>query len=147
MLLNKSTEHAIRLVLYLTRFQNGNFRRIREIAEECGVSYFQLGKVAQSLIKAGILESYTGPHGGVRLTKGRSETRLYDILEAVEGTDIFERCVLGFQECGDVNPCPVHDHWKKARSVISQLFKERTVEEFVDEEFVEFDSRVFSPKH
>lgn len=132
MFLNKSTEYAIRLVLHLIRQSHENYVRIRVIAEDCGISYFQLGKVAQALIKAGILYSYTGPNGGVKLAKDPSRITLFDVVDAVEGTDLFEKCVLGLDECDDENPCPVHSHWKNAREVISTMFKEKTVGEFVE---------------
>jgi len=131
MFFNKSTEYAIQLVLHLIRSNDGNFKRLREIAEDCDISYFQLGKVAQALIKSKILESYTGPNGGVKLLKDPSQTTLFDIVKAIEGTDVFNRCVLGLDLCGDQNPCPIHDHWKEARNVISEVFKEKTVSEFV----------------
>lgn len=131
MFLNKSTEYAIQLVLFLIRSNDNGFKRIREIAEECGLSYFQLGKVAQVLIKSKILESYTGPNGGVKLAQDPSSITLFDIVKAVEGPNTFTRCILGFDDCGDHEPCPVHVDWKKASSVISQMFKEKTIKEFV----------------
>ncbi|MFQ6674329.1 MAG: RrF2 family transcriptional regulator [Fidelibacterota bacterium] len=131
MLLSKSSEYAIQLILYLVRYPKATFTPIKEIAAHTGISFFQLAKVAQHLIKGGILTSYTGPNGGVALSRAPHQLRLFDIVSAMEGPAVLDGCVLGLDLCRDENPCPVHQYWKEAREVITKMFKERTLDEFV----------------
>lgn len=137
MLLSKSSEYALRLVLYLTFHPAKAFTPLGQIAAETGISFFRLSKVAQVLIKAGILTSYTGPNGGVNLAKSPDRLRLFDVVEALEGPAVFDGCVLGLAGCGEENPCPVHTHWKKAKDVINRIFKEMTVDQFTELELNE----------
>ncbi|MCH7938765.1 MAG: Rrf2 family transcriptional regulator [Candidatus Marinimicrobia bacterium] len=132
MLLSKTSEYAIRLVLCLSRHPGGEYIPIKKIADQSGISYFQLGKVAQRLIKAHILDSYTGPNGGVALARQPSEIRLYDIVSAIEGPDLFDRCVLGLEGCGEANHCPIHNYWKNIKGSIMTLFREKSLDEFAD---------------
>ena len=132
MLLSRTSEYAIQMVLYLSHHPTEEYVRIKTIADETNISYFKLGKVAQRLIKAHILNSYTGPNGGVALVKQPSEIRLFDIVSAIEGPDLFDRCVLGLEGCGEANNCPIHDHWKGVKDSIMTLFKDKSLDEFAD---------------
>jgi len=128
--LSKTSEYAIRLVFYLLK-EGGNhhYIRLRKIAPELGVSFYQLTKVAQKLIQAGILDSYTGPNGGVALKKSPDGIRLIDIVAPIEGEDLFDKCMLGLGECGDDDPCPVHEYWEDTKLRLKRLFNEMTLEE------------------
>jgi Rrf2 family protein len=72
MLLTKSSEYAIKMVMYLVQHPKDEYTPIKEIAEKTGISFYRLGKIAQQLTKARILESYTCPHGGVLLAQATS---------------------------------------------------------------------------
>ncbi|MCH8010709.1 MAG: Rrf2 family transcriptional regulator [Candidatus Marinimicrobia bacterium] len=132
MLFTKTTEYGIRIVLHLVKFGGNDYMRIQDISDICGVPPFRLSKVAQKLTREGLLESYTGPNGGIRLTRPVDDIRLLDVIRALEGEDVFTRCVLGLEGCGDENPCAIHEHWKEAREVILNMFEGKTVEELID---------------
>lgn len=142
MLLTKSTEYGIRIVLYLAKVGGNGYVRIREISDHCGVPSFRLSKVAQKLTRVGLLESYTGPIGGIRLGRAADDICLLDVVRAVEGEDTFTRCVLGLKGCGDMNPCAIHEHWKEAREVILNMFEGRTLEELIDIDEIQEVQRV-----
>lgn len=132
MLLSKTSEYAIRLVLGLPRHPMGEYIHIKILAAQSGISFFQLAKVAQRLIKAHILVSYTGPNGGVALVRQPSEISLHDIVSAIEGPDLFDRCILGLEGCGEASHCPIHSHWKSIKEPIMTLFREKSLDDFVD---------------
>jgi len=128
--LSKTSEYAIRLIFYLLKEgDNCHYIRLRKIAPELGVSFYQLTKVAQKLIQAGILESYTGPNGGVTLKQNSDGIRLIDIVAPIEGGGLFDKCMLGLGECGDGDPCPVHEYWEDTMLRLKRLFNEITLEE------------------
>ncbi|MFQ6616353.1 MAG: RrF2 family transcriptional regulator [Fidelibacterota bacterium] len=137
MLLSKTSEYALLLVLYLVSHPAETFTPLGRIAHETGISFFRLSKVAQALIRAGILISYTGPNGGVNLAKPPDRLRLFDVVEALEGPAVFDGCVLGLDQCGEENPCPVHTYWKEAKNVITRMFKEMTLDQFTELELLE----------
>ncbi len=131
MLLSKSSEYAIRLVFHLVK-QSGEYIRLKNAAKVLEIPYYQLAKVANVLIRNKILQSHTGPRGGVTLNKDIDSLSLIDIVKPLESDDIFERCVLGLSVCGDENPCPIHDYWKGTKEEIKQLFTVRTVKELIE---------------
>jgi len=130
LLLSKTSEYAIRMVFYLLRDGNTDqYIRLNQIADALGVSFYQLTKVAQKLIQAGVLISYTGPNGGIALSSDSNRIRLVDVVAPIEGEDFFDRCVLGLNECGREDPCPVHSYWEEIKIRLNQLFQDTTLEE------------------
>ena len=45
-----------------------------------------------------------------------SEIRLSQIVEAIDGVDYFEGCLLGLPACNNDNPCSLHDLWLDTRN-------------------------------
>lgn len=131
MLLSKSSEYAIRLVFYLVYNESGKYVRIKEMAPSVGTSPFHLTKIAQKLTQAGIIQSYTGPNGGLSLLKKPKEIHIMDVIAPFEGEDIFSDCLLGISECDGENPCEIHNHWYDIKAQIKQLFLEKSFEDIL----------------
>jgi hypothetical protein len=47
---------------------------------------------------------------------------------------------LGFSECGDETPCPVHSQWKQRKETIIEMLQTRNAEELSKELHVKLDS-------
>ena len=105
---------------------------LKTIAEEGRLPYYQLAKVAQKLVGAGILNSYKGPNGGVALSRGPEKIRLSDVLDITEEDEFANRCLMGLPECGDANPCPMHNFWGPVRADLQLLFKGTTISDLTD---------------
>jgi len=123
MLFSKTSSYGIRAVLYLTMNVNRPFVLIREIASELDISYHFLGKIFQTLIQAGLIISYKGPNGGVKLAKKPADLFLIDVIRAIDGMDLFTKCVIGLNECSDTHPCPLHYQWSAIRSKIYEMLR------------------------
>jgi len=133
MLLSKASEYAIRLVFYLMDKKPDNkWVRIKTAARDLDLPYFQLAKIANTLIKENVLTSFTGPSGGVALKADPSELKLIQIIEPIEGKNVLQQCVLGLEKCGEENPCPIHQHWVETKRQILDLFDNRTLDQLRD---------------
>lgn len=123
MILNTSSEYAIKLVFYLIENnKTGSYVRIRSIADELEVSYYLLAKVAHALIQKKILSSYQGPRGGIRLMIPPGELTIMDIIRHFANEEDFNRCVLGLTECSSRNPCAIHFEWLQTKEPLLKLF-------------------------
>lgn len=123
MLLSKSCIYGLRASLFLASNQNGEYISIREMSDKLDISFHFLTKILQQLTAAGLMESYKGPNGGVRLTKSGSEVSLFEIVEAIDGKDLFTECALGLPGCGTEKPCPLHDKWADTRDSIRAMLE------------------------
>ncbi|MDZ7764461.1 MAG: Rrf2 family transcriptional regulator [Melioribacteraceae bacterium] len=83
----------------------------------------------QILTESGIIGSKKGKNGGFYLAKSPSSIKLIEIVEAIDGLEIFNNCVLGFPGCSNENPCPVHEKWGKLRDDAYKMLSNETLEQ------------------
>jgi len=127
MIYSNACEYGIRAMVYLVG--RGEDRKIllKDIAENENIPGPFLGKVFQTLVKAGLLTSSKGPGGGYQLAKTPEEITLYDIYCAIDGGKDLDACAVGLKDCHDEPPCPLHDTWKPIRNSIRQYLETTTL--------------------
>ncbi|MFQ6673285.1 MAG: RrF2 family transcriptional regulator [Fidelibacterota bacterium] len=128
--LTRSSQYAIELVLYLMSHNSGTYFPLNKVAEETGLSFHYLSKIARMLTRVQLLTSYRGPHGGVALARSADRITLFDIVSAIEGEDLFNQCLLRPAPCDEAYPCPAHDLWLPIRDRIQHLFMKTSIEAF-----------------
>lgn len=102
---------------------------LSKIAAEYDIPKHFLSKILQQLVKGKLLSSTKGPSGGYRLIRHPDEITLIEIVEIIDGTDVFYECGIGFKKCDDEDPCPFHDDYKTVRDKVKQLFETKTLGE------------------
>lgn len=110
MRLNQATDYAMRAVLYLSGLPYGQVVEARLIAEEEHIPIRFLLKILRLLTRGGIVESHRGVNGGYSLARPPSEITMLQVVEAVEGPIIVNRCLYSPDECNKLysRKCPVH---------------------------------------
>jgi Rrf2 family transcriptional regulator, iron-sulfur cluster assembly transcription factor len=121
MLLSKSCVYGLRATLYLASKDKNEFIPIKRMSDKLEISFHFLTKILQQLTADGLLESFKGPNGGVRLTKSPSKIALIDVVLAIDGPKLLTECALGLPGCGLKNPCPLHDKWAVTRDSIRDM--------------------------
>ncbi len=128
MLISKSCVYGLRASLFLASKKNGEYISIRDMSEKLGISFHFLTKILQQLTAYGLMESYKGPKGGVRLSKPAGDIKFIEIVVAIDGDDLLNECVLNLPGCGSDTPCPLHDSWLKTRESIRAMFENTSLE-------------------
>ncbi|GMV78634.1 MAG: hypothetical protein AMXMBFR79_17640 [Chitinophagaceae bacterium] len=120
---SKSYEHGIKAVLYIaTQSLNGRRVKIPEIAEKTGNPEAFTAKILGTLSKEKIVQSSKGPIGGFDIDIDKmKETKVIEIIYAIDGDKIFTKCALGLHKCSDINPCPLHTKFKKIKDEIKEI--------------------------
>jgi Rrf2 family protein len=93
-----------------------------------------LGKIAQQLSRASILEIVQGAKGGFRLVVAPDQVTLLDVVEAVIGEIFLNDCLLRPSSCSRVNSCAVHQVWFKARAQLRKTLASATFAELLRDE-------------
>lgn len=133
MIFSRNSEYAIRLIFYLNELsEDAPLVRIKDIASDLDVPYYQLAKVANTLISNEILKSITGPKGGIGFCEHARELTLSHILGIFGDQGILDSCILGLPNCSDEHPCPIHHVWGKTRNEIRDIFAERSLADLHD---------------
>jgi Rrf2 family protein len=126
---SKKCELAIQATLFLSIKSDRIVFNATEISKELKVPKEFVSKMLQTLTDSGIIGSKKGKNGGFFLARKPENIKLIEIVKAIDGDKVFKSCVLGFPNCGDDHPCPVHDKWGKIRDEAFKMLSEETLEE------------------
>lgn len=83
MRLNKSTSHAVRILIDCAK-ADGKLIKVADIAERLDITQQNAFKIVHLLSKAGFLASVRGRHGGVRLARAAAQIRIGDVVRSIE---------------------------------------------------------------
>jgi Rrf2 family protein len=86
-------EYAFHSLFYMVDLPEHKTIGIREIAKLNRITETYLSKVFTKLRKAGIVRSIAGVKGGYELARRVEDISFWDIIEAIEGTSYFFKCV------------------------------------------------------
>lgn len=117
---SKKCEYGLQAVLYLAAQDKEPLCSAEEIAGKLNIPKEFTSKILQDLTEKGIITSRKGRVGGFKLSADASELKLIDIVEAIDGLDIFKNCIMGYQNCNGDKKCPVHNEWTK---VVDQTYE------------------------
>lgn len=132
-MLSYTCKTAIKSVIYLaSKSELGEKAGIKEIAEHIDASEHTVGKILQTLARQGLINSVKGPNGGFFVSKAQQNQSISNIVETIEGKQVFKECGLGLSKCSALHPCPIHDEYKAARDMIEKLFREKKVKDLRD---------------
>ena len=127
-MLSNTCKTAIKAVIFLcSKFDTKGNASLKEIAEYINANEHTVGKILQILVKQNIIKSIKGPSGGFYISKEQQQQSIINIVEAIDGKEIFSSCGLGLSKCSSSHPCPIHDEYKKARDIIEKLFRQKRV--------------------
>ena len=116
MIFSRSAEYAIRALAHLGARPPGEPRLVKQIAAEAGIPEHFLAKILQDLARNGLLRSNKGPNGGFRLAVPAPQIPLMRVVEVVDGTGHYDRCIAGQAECNERAACAIHDSWMPVRA-------------------------------
>lgn len=131
-LLSKSCLYGLRTAIYCARHTDNGYIPISEIAKELEIPPDFLTKILQKLTKKKLMNSLRGVKGGIKLGKPLGKISLYDIIIAIDGDNIFKKCFLNLEGCGEETPCPLHESWKEYRTSLSDMLKSSSLSYLID---------------
>ena len=127
-MISKTCKYGLRAAIYLAIRDYSEVIPIQEISQDLNIPFHFLTKTLQRLTRNKILVSTKGPKGGVRLAKPPQNITTMEVILAVDGSDIFEICLLGLPGCGVLNPCPLHESWTQTLENLKKSLNTTTLE-------------------
>ncbi len=120
MKLSTKGRYAVMAMVDLARHSDGGPVSLAAIAERQEISLSYLEQLFAKLRRSGLVRSVRGPGGGYLLTQDRDETRISDIILAVDEPIRAVRCSPGATiGCrGDRTRCLTHDLWEELSNQI-----------------------------
>lgn len=126
---SKACEYGIRATLYIA-MNSIECKRVslRNIAGKIDSPEAFTAKILQQLVHHEIIQSVKGAHGGFLIDKDRiKDISLSQIITAIDGESIFNRCVMGLTACSEEHPCPAHGTYKDIRNQLQSMLRQTNV--------------------
>lgn len=87
MRLNKSTSHAIRILIACTK-ADGKLVKAADLSAKLDITLQNVFKIVHILSRAGLIAGQRGRNGGIALARPAEEIAVGDIVRAMEATDM-----------------------------------------------------------
>jgi len=108
----RQVDYAIRCLVYLTRTRD-RLATKSEIAKATSAPDLFVAKILQQLVRAGLVASTRGVHGGFVLARDPANLSLLDVIDVTQARVAPRPCVLDPRACPFRDTCPVHPVWVK----------------------------------
>jgi Rrf2 family iron-sulfur cluster assembly transcriptional regulator len=132
-LFSRHCEYALQAITFIAMQPDKSVTSIKELASRLEIPFHFLAKILQDLKAKGLLFSTKGPHGGFGLAKQAQDINLLQVVDAIDGLNFSNQCVMGFTHCDDEFPCAAHSHWINIRKGIHAMLAERNLKEVADD--------------
>ena len=130
-MISQTVEYSLRAVVTLAQ-QEGKPCTAQQISIITHVPGPYLSKLMQGLVRAGLVRSQRGLHGGFVLTRSPKEVTIWDVVEAVEPFQRIRECPLGLGSHGN-NLCPLHRRLDNAMAQAEEAFRGTSLLELLSE--------------
>jgi Rrf2 family transcriptional regulator, iron-sulfur cluster assembly transcription factor len=134
MRLTKAGEYGVRCIFYLSSQPEGKIINRKDISRAMDIPDQFLGKIAQQLARAGLIDIIQGARGGYRLRLSPAEIPLLSVVEAVIGKIFLNDCLMQPASCKRSGTCSIHNLWEKAKNQLRDTLGEITFEQLLKEE-------------
>ena len=134
MKLTRAGEYAVRCVLYLASQGESVLVSRRVVAEYFDIPDKFLAKIAQQLVKAGIIEIKQGARGGYLLLRDPATLTMLEVVEALIGEIALNDCVTSADTCKSSSNCAINRVWTKARNQLRKTLAAVTFADLLQED-------------
>ena len=127
---SKTCEYGIRAVIYISATASPDDKiGIADISANIEAPVHFTAKILQTLGHNNLVSSQKGVNGGFYMDKQQKQTRLIDVVRAIDGDALFSGCGLGLKHCSEDEPCPLHDKFKAIRNNLKKMMEQTNIDE------------------
>ena len=120
--LSKKADYALLAIRHMAAHSARPAHSARELAEAYDIPAELLAKVLQKLVRACLLQSHQGIHGGYGLSRAPESISLADVIQAVDGPLTVTACSDTDHSCDQYSKCNIRDPlWRIKDRIVSAL--------------------------
>lgn len=131
MRISRSTGYAMLALGYIAENKSKKVILSQDIAKKYDIPLEYLLKLLQQLVKANVLHSKRGPHGGFSLVKPPQQVSILQIIEAIDGPFV-SHSTLFEQTSGEKIGVLVDKLYDKALSQAKAVFEKAKLSSLVE---------------
>ena len=121
-----TASYSLNVLSYMAKY-DGTSISAAFLHKKLFIPYPYLRQILANLSKSGFIHSTRGRSGGFAFSKDKGDIYLADIIDATDGLDNYNICILGFKTCPFNTECSMHSVWEEARRNIFKVLKETSL--------------------
>ena len=137
MRLSKTSEYALRVLSFMINSDMQVFSA-KYLIDTLDVPDKYLRRLMTDLSKSGFIKSMKGRDGGYIFAKNANTIHISQVIDAVEGMDKYEGCIMGFGDCSDDNPCSLHENYAPIKEQLIIFLSTTTISELKSTSILKF---------
>lgn len=130
-LLSIEGDYGLRAIIYLSGQPRDKITFVSEIAKDQLIPINFLFKILRKLVRKGLVKSFRGPHGGYRLAKDPSTITFLEVIEAIDGPLILNRCLGSVANCTLEPSCKMFGAWQRIQMHMKNELIQVTIADLV----------------
>jgi len=137
MKLSKTSEYALRVLSFMINSEMQVFSA-KYLIDTLNVPDKYLRRLMTDLSKSGFIKSMKGRDGGYTFAKNANAIYISQVIDAVEGMEKYEGCIMGFGECSDESPCSLHKNYAPIKEQLINFLSTTTISELKSTNILKF---------
>ena len=132
---SRTCEYGLRAVIFIAQ-QTGQDRRVgvEEIATAVNSPVPFTAKILQKLSRSKVIKSIKGPQGGFGIQQDKiDQLKLSDIVNVLDGSELYTKCGLGLETCNANKPCPLHREFVVIRNRLRVLLEKTSLKSLIED--------------
>ena len=133
MQITRAGEYGVLGMMYLARRSDGARKTamIDEVSRAEKVPKSFLAKIFQNLARAGLVKSVRGAGGGFVLAKQPADVSILEIVEAIEGKILLQRCKQEKPDCKHIGGCALCGLFEQAQDGLKDVLTRTTLKDLI----------------
>jgi Rrf2 family protein len=131
MQITRAGEYGVLVLMNLARRSPGQMAMIDEVSRTERIPKSFLAKIFQHLAKAGLVRSIRGAGGGFVLVKDPARVSILEIIEAIEGKIVFQRCKQLKPDCEHAGGCALCGLFEQAQNGVKDVLLRTTLGDLI----------------
>lgn len=128
MIINKTTEYAFTILGYMAT-RDEEIYSAESLYQELKIPRRYLRRLLTDLSRHGFLKSAKGRAGGFTFARKLENINFLQVIQAMEGIEAKNHCILGFTACIVDKPCVMHYSWRSAIEKVYETLEKTTLED------------------
>jgi Rrf2 family iron-sulfur cluster assembly transcriptional regulator len=131
MQITRAGEYGVLGLMNLARRSPGQMAMIDDVSRTERIPKSFLAKIFQDLVKAGLVRSIRGAGGGFALVKDPAQVSVLEIIEAIEGKIVFQRCKQLKPDCDHAGGCALCGLFEQAQDGVKDVLLRTTLVDLI----------------
>lgn len=130
--ITRRCDYALR-ILRVAYERLGSFVSVAEVTEVEDIPYAFARSIQHDLVRAGLLRTTRGAHGGLALDCDPETTTITNVIEAVDGPISVASCTNDTTPCDKQDCCSYNKLWRGANQLLREYFSSITLAEILEQ--------------